>query len=308
MKIAVLAAGAVGGYFGARLANAGHDVHFIARGANLEALRRNGLRIESALGDLHLPQVSATSDPAQIGPVDIVLFAVKLWDTESVGEFAKPLLGPQTRLISNQNGVDSVERLAPIIGADRVAAGVTYIASVIKEPGVISHTSQFARMRIGRLDGTADKTLADFVAAAQTAGTDIAMSEDIRVERWKKFASLVTMSAATASMRLPIGPIRADAETLAFCLTIMREVIAVAQAKGIPLPTEFIHEGEKFLQAAPEGMKASMTHDLERGNRMELDWLSGKVVELGREVGVPTPANAAVYAMLKLHRLGRRAA
>src|SRR5687767_1200843 len=147
MRIACMAAGAVGGYFGARLAAAGHDVTFIARGAHLAAIRRDGLRVESVLGDLHLPQARATPDPAEVGPVDVVLFAVKLWDTEAAAEMARPLVGPETRVITVQNGIDSVERLAPILGADKVAGGLAYIATVIKAPGVVSQTSQFAQLR-----------------------------------------------------------------------------------------------------------------------------------------------------------------
>jgi len=182
-----MAAGGVGGYFGARLAAAGHDVTFLARGAHLRAIRDNGLTIESALGDLHIRDAIATDDPASVGPVDIVLFAVKLWDTEKAGEMARPLIGPDTRVITLQNGVDSVERLAPILGADRVVGGVAYIATVIGGPGIISQTSRFAIVRCGHLDGGDDPKLTAFVEAARAAGIDIAVSDNIEVERWKKF-------------------------------------------------------------------------------------------------------------------------
>ncbi|MCC7347885.1 MAG: 2-dehydropantoate 2-reductase [Variibacter sp.] len=303
MRIAALAAGGVGGYFGARLAAAGHDVTFIARGAHLDAIRRDGIRLESVLGDVHIPDAKATPDPASVGPVDVVLFAVKLWDTEKAGELARPLIGPATRLITFQNGVDSVERLRPILG-DQVVGGVTYIATVIDRPGVIKQTSSFARARCGRPGNAGDPQLEAFVKAGQAAGIDIALSEDIEVERWKKFISLVTMSAATSSTRCSIGHVVADPEVRAFFVKVMAEVIAVARASDVRIPGDMLEQGEKFLQAAPFGMKASMAHDLERGNRLELDWLSGKVVSLGRELGVPTPANEAVYAILKLHRFG----
>jgi 2-dehydropantoate 2-reductase len=304
MRIAAMAAGGVGGYFGARLAAAGHDVWFIARGAHLAAIRADGLKIESALGDLHLPDVQVTDDPAAVGPVDIVLFAVKLWDTEKAGELARPLIGDHTRLITLQNGIDSVERLQPILGADRVAGGVAYIATVIESPGVIRQTSMFAAVRCGLPNGASDPQLVQLTDVAKAANVDIAISPNIEVERWKKFVFLVTMSAATSSTRLPIGKVLADEDTKNFFLGVMREVIAVGKAKGIPLPADLIDEGIRFVQGAPPGMKASMAHDLERGNRLELDWLSGKVVSLGRELGVPTPNNAAVYAMLKPHRMG----
>jgi 2-dehydropantoate 2-reductase len=305
MRIAVMAAGAVGGYFGGRLAAAGHDVSFIARGAQLDAIRNNGLKIESTLGDLHLKNVRATADPKEIGPVDIVLFAVKLWDTETAAELAKPFIGPNTRLITFQNGVDSVERLAPILGAEHVVGGVAFIASVIVSPGVISHTSQFAKMLCGRVDGKPDAQLAAFVAAAKEAGIDITQVADIDRERWQKFVFLVGLSGATGALRSPLGPILADADTRAFFRSLMAEVMALAKAKGIGVDESYIEDRMQFAEAAPKGMKASLLHDLERGNRIELDWLAGKVAALGRELGVPTPANDAVYAVLKLHRMGQ---
>jgi 2-dehydropantoate 2-reductase len=305
MRIAAMAAGAVGGYFGGRMAAAGHDVSFIARGAQLEAIRRNGLKIESPLGNLHLEKARVTSDPKEIGPVDVVLFAVKLWDTEKAAELAKPLVGPQTRVITLQNGVDSVERVAPIVGAEHVAGGAAFIASVIGSPGVISHTSQFAKMVCGRIDGQPDAQLAAFTAAAKEAGVDIAQSDNINRERWEKFIFLIALSGATGAMRSPLGAILADPDTRAFFQSLMAEVIGLARAKGVTIADDFLQGRMKFADAAPPGMKASLLHDLERGNRIEVDWLAGKVVALGRELGVATPANAAVYAILKLHRMGR---
>jgi 2-dehydropantoate 2-reductase len=306
MRIAVMAAGAVGGYFGARLAAAGHDVVFFARGANLDAIRRDGLKIESVHGNLHLKDVNVTDDPSKVAPVDIVLFAVKLWDSERAAESLKPLLGPKTRVITLQNGIDSVERLAPILGADHVVGGIAYIASVIASPGVISHTSAFASIRCGRVDGRPDPELQAFADAAKKAGIDIAVSDAIEVERWKKFVFLVGMSATTSATRMPMGPIMADPDTRELLTEVVGEVIAVAHAKGVALPENFIEEGLRLSAAAPATMRASMAHDLERGNRLELDWLSGKVVELGRALDVPTPANKAIYASLKLHRMGRQ--
>ena len=305
MRIAVMAAGAVGGYFGARLAAAGHDVFFIARGAHLEAIRKNGLKIESTLGDLHLKQVNVTDDPGQVGPVDVVLFAVKLWDTEKAAQQARPLVGPDTRVITLQNGVDSVERMAPILGEDRVLGGIAYIATVIAAPGVISHTGQFARMRCGRVDGRADGKLKAFVDAAKAAGIDIDASEAINYDRWEKFAFLVAVSGVTSSMRQPIGPVLADPDTKSFFRRLMEEVVAVGRSKGVKFTGEFVDKHMAFAETLPKTMKASMAHDLERGNRMELDWLAGKVVEFGRAQSVAVPANEAVYTLLKLHRMGR---
>lgn len=305
MRIAVMAAGAVGGYFGARMAAAGHDVYFVARGANLEAIKSKGLRVESLLGDLHLSNPHVTDDPAMIGPVDIVLFAVKLWDTEKAAKQALPLVGADTRVIPLQNGVDSPERLVPILGADTVVPGSAYIATVMSAPGVVTHTSKFARMITGRSDGKPDAKLKAFTEAAQAAGLDITLSDAIDRERWQKFVFLVGLSGATASTRMPLGPILGDVDTRNFFHSLMREVVAVGRAKGVPLPVDFADDRLKFGEASPPSFKASMLHDLERGNRLELDWLAGKVVELGRELGVPTPANEVVYAVLKLHRMGK---
>jgi 2-dehydropantoate 2-reductase len=299
-----MAAGAVGGYFGARLAAAGHDVTFIARGAHRNAIRTNGLRIESPLGNLHLKDAKATDDPREVGPVDIVLFAVKLWDTESAAELARPLIGPDTRLITFQNGVDSVERIAPIVGADHVAGGIAYIASVIERPGVIAHTSEFARMRCGRVDGKPDAMLEAFAKAANAAAIDIATSAQINADRWRKFTFLAAFSSITSATRQPVGVILADPDMKAFLRRLMEEVVAVARASGVDLGGGFVDEQMKFVEGTPYGMKASMAHDLDRGNRLELDWLAGKVVELGRKLKVAVPANEAVYAILKPYRLG----
>lgn len=307
MRIAVMAAGAVGGYFGARLAQAGHDVAFIARGRNLQAIRGAGLRVESPRGDFHLKDARATDDPAEVGPVDVVLFAVKLWDTETAGRQALPLVGPATRLITLQNGIDSVERLAPILGAETVVPGIAYIASVLAEPGLIRHTSSFAEIRCGRLDGAADPQLEAFAAAARDANIDIVVSRGIEVERWQKFVFLVGLSGMTASTRQPIGPILADPAERKRFFDIMQEVVAVGRARGVALPADYVETRMAFAATVPPGMKASMLHDLEAGNRLELDWLAGKVVGLGRETGVATPANAAVYEALKPYRMGRPA-
>jgi 2-dehydropantoate 2-reductase len=305
MRIAAMAAGAVGGYFGARMAAAGHDVFFIARGANLAAIKNNGLQIESVHGDLHLAKVNATDDPKSVGPVDIVLFAVKLWDTEPAAEQTKPLVGPNTRVITLQNGVDSVERVAPILGAEQTVGGVAYIASVIAAPGVIKQTSSFAQMRFGRADKRPDAGLQAFVDAGKAAKIDIDISADIERERWQKFIFLTAMAGSTAALRSPIGPIREDPELRGFFRQLMEEAYAVGKAKGVALDAAYLDSRMDFLMNKVEpGMKASMAHDLERGNRLELDWLAGKVRALGRELSIPTPASDMVYTVLKLHRMG----
>lgn len=305
MRIAAMAAGAVGGYFGARMADAGHDVFFIARGAHLAAIKKDGLKIESVHGNLHLPKPNVTDDPKSIGPVDIVLFAVKLWDTEKAAEAARLLLGPDSRLITFQNGVDSVERVSAILGADRVIGGAAYIATVIVSPGVIRHTSSFARMRFGRADKKPDTKLQGFADAATAAKLDVAISPDITRELWQKFIFLTAMSGTTAALRSAIGPIRDDAELRGFFRALMQEAFAIGKAKGVALDPKYIDDQMAFMMEKVEpGMKASMAHDLERGNRIELDWLSGKVRALGRDLNIPTPASDTIYTALKLHRMG----
>lgn len=305
MRIAAMAAGAVGGYFGGRMAAAGHDVHFIARGAHRDAIRANGLTINSVHGDLKLPKVNVTDNPADVGPVDIVLFAVKLWDTEKAAEQAKPLIGPNTRVITFQNGVDSVERVGAVIGAEKAVCGIAYIATVIAEPGVIKHTSSFASMRFGRPGGKSDAALTAFADAGKAAKLDIALSPDIDVERWQKFIFLSAMAGATASLRSAIGPIIADPQLREFFHQLMQETYAVGRASGVAIPEDYVPGRMDFvINKVEPGMKASMAHDLERGNRLELDWLSGRVAELGRKLKVPTPAHDIVNTTLRLHRMG----
>jgi 2-dehydropantoate 2-reductase len=305
MRIAAMAAGAVGAYFGGRLQAAGHDVAMIARRAHLDALRQHGLKIESVHGDLHLPKVNATDDPRQVGPVDVVLFAVKLWDTETAAELAKPMVGPDTRVITLQNGVDSYERVSAILGKEQTVCGTAYIAAVLGGPGVMRHTSKFATMRVGRMDGKPDLKLAAFVEAAKAAGLDIQPQDDMNRERWQKFVFLSSMAGANCMTRQPIGKVMADPDTRAFYRKLMEECLAVGQKSGAKVPSAWVDDRMTFSDSAPPGMKASMFHDLEAGNRLELDWLTGKVVSLGRELGVPTPASDAVYAAVKLYRMGR---
>jgi 2-dehydropantoate 2-reductase len=305
MRIAIMAAGAVGGYFGARLADAGDDVTFFARGANLEAIRKNGLKIESPLGDLHLKSVQVTDDPKSVGPVDVILFAVKMWDIEQAAQSLRPLIGPTTQVITLQNGIDAVDTIAPILGADHVAGGTAQIVTVLGAPGVIKHTSKLALIRCGRLDKRPNATLSAFVDAGKKAGFDITLSDDIERDLWVKFVMLAGTSGITASTREPMGRILADPDTRTLFQNLMQEVVDVGRAKGVNVPADLTQERMHFIESTfPKTMKASMANDLERGYRLELDWLAGRVVTLGRKLGIPTPANAVVYAVLKLHRMG----
>jgi 2-dehydropantoate 2-reductase len=305
MRVAVMAAGAVGGYFGGRLAAAGHDVAFIARGAHRDAIRRDGLKIESTLGDLHLKDVNVTDDPKQVGPVDVVLFAVKLWDTETAGEQTRPLVGSNTRVITLQNGVDSVERLVPILGDDAMIGGTTYVVVTIARPGVIRHTGTIARIRCGRLDRRPDALLTGCVEQTKAANIDITLTDHILLDIWKKFVLLSGTSGITASTRQPIGVIRDDEDMRAFLYKLMQETIDVGRAAGVEFSPDFQAELDLSVAAFHPMMKASMANDLDAGNRLELDWLAGRIVALGRKYGIPTPAQEAVYAILKPYRMGR---
>ena len=241
MRIGVMATGAVGGYFGARLQQAGHEVVFIARGAHLDALRKDGLKIASPVGDLHLKKVTATDDPRTIGPVDIVLFAVKLWDTEKAGEQTKPLIGPDTAVITLQNGVDSVARLDPLLGTAHVVGGLTYIGSRIAGPGAIQHIG-LADIRCGERDGKPSKRLLAFADAAKQAGFDFAISDNIELDLWKKFVFLVGFSGLTTVTRKPFGELYPDTDCRALFHDLMKETLAVGRARGVPLPPDFADE------------------------------------------------------------------
>ncbi|MEW5708234.1 MAG: 2-dehydropantoate 2-reductase [Pseudomonadota bacterium] len=307
MKIAIVGAGGVGGYFGARLAAAGEDVTFIARSAHLEAMQKAGLIVRSALGDLHLKPVRATNDPAAVGPVDLAIIAVKLWSTEEAVESAKPLLGPHTGVVSFQNGVDAVDILIRRLGRTHAMGGVAHIAALIEAPGVIRHNGTLARLTFGELDGTASPRSKAFLEACTRAGIEAHLSGDIQRAIWEKFVFLVGLSGMTSLTRMPIGPIREDPVTRELLRDVMNEVVAVARVKGIDLPPDTVDQQMRFTDGLPPDMVSSMLGDLRRGNRLEVPWLSGAVVRLGREAGVPTPLNRAIYAALKLHADGAAA-
>ncbi len=305
MRITIMGSGGVGGYFGGRLAQAGHDVTFIARGAHLAALRADGLRVHSALGDLHLPQVKASEDPAAGGTPELVLFGVKLWDTVAAAKSLRPLLGADSVVISFQNGVVKDDLLREALGSSHVAGGVAYIAATIGAPGLIQHNGQMARLVFGEHDGHASERLALFAAACEGAGITHELTPRIRLALWEKFVFLVGLSATTALARLPIGPIRDHPRARTFLHDLMDEAVQVGRAEGVPLPPEYAESRLAFADGLPASMTSSMHHDLERGNRLELPWLSGDVVARGRRLGLATPCHRAVVDMLGLHADGR---
>lgn len=299
MKIAMLGSGGVGGYFGARLAAAGEAVTFIARGAHLAAMRENGLKVKSGLGDVHIQPTDATDDTAAVGAVDTIVIAVKLWDTEAAGRAALPMIGPGTTVVSLQNGVECNDILGPIVGGGRLIGGIAQIAATIEAPGVISHLGTMGRIVIGELDGGTSDRVAALHAACAEAGIESATSDDIERVIWEKFVFLVGLSGTTALRRQPVGPIREDGDGRALLLSVMAEAVAVGRAKGIGFEAGFAEERLRFIDGLPYDMAASMYHDLMRQNRLELDWLSGAVVRFGAGLGVATPVNRVIYAALK---------
>ena len=305
MKLAIVGVGGVGGYFGGHLARTDTDVRFLARGAHLQALRSDGLTVVSDVGPIDRLKIGVTDDPAEIGPVDAVLLAVKLADTEAAIAQMRPLVGPETAVASLQNGVDAVEQMSAAFGRGRVLGGVCHIAVAIERPGVIRHTGTMARITLGELDGAKTARLTALVEACKRAGLNITEAPDISRTIWEKFVFLSAFSGVTALSRSSIGPVRDDADGRLFIGRALAESTAVARARGIAFPDDHVEKSLAFVANLPGAMKASMLHDLERGAKLELPWLSGAVVRLGRESGVPVPTHETIVAALKPHVNGR---
>ena len=302
-SFAIMGSGGVGGYFGARLARAGFDTTFVARGAHLQAMRQSGLRVEDT-GESFAVHVKATDDPREIGPVDFVLFAVKLWDTADAGAACKPLVGSDTAVVSLQNGIDSEEMLESILGRGHVMGGVAEVSATIAAPGSIKKFSQIGLIRFGELDRRRSARAEKLARALPDAGISADLSVDINVAIWNKFVLLTGVSAMTALTRHPIGKVRADPDTRDLLKDIMMEALRVGQTAGVPIEDTVIAERLQFIDNVPAEIRASMAVDLIAGRRLELPWLSGTVVRKGAELGIPTPANAFVCKALKLDVMG----
>lgn len=305
MKIAIMGAGGVGGYFGGRLAQAGHDVVFIARGAHLKALRERGLTLKSALGDATI-KVRAVEDPAETGTAEVTLFAVKLWDTEAAAERLRPVVASGGVVIPFQNGVESISRIGAALGKERVMGGAAYIATRIGEPGTIVHTGTMARLRFGAVEPSQRAIATAFHTACRNAGIEAELVDDIERVLWEKFVFLVAMSGTTAVARVPIGVVRSDPDLRWLLEAAMRETWQVAKARGFALPDDFVAKQMAFADGLPPQMQASMLGDLEAGGRLEVPWLSGAVVRMAREAGIEAPANRAMLAALKPFVNGRQ--
>jgi 2-dehydropantoate 2-reductase len=299
MRIAVIGTGGIGGPYGAALAKAGADVTFVARGAHLAAIRANGLRIEGDRGEAHIFPAQATDDIAGIGAVDVVLSCVKLWDVETVAEQLRPIVGSQTAVVPLQNGVDAAERMILFLGHEAVMGGTAFVTGAIAAPGVVRQTGTYQRMTFGELDGRLSERGRCLRDLCERAGFEGVLSPDIMVPVWEKFLLMVPLAGLNALTRLPLGKWREHPELVALYDAVLRETVAVGLAEGVRLSPDSVENGMAMMQSMPPYHMTSMGNDLLRGNRLELPWFAGKVVELGGRHSIPTPANGFIYTALK---------
>jgi len=305
MRIAVMGTGGMGGYYGGLLAATGQDVTFIARGSHLQAIQDRGLRLNGPRGNIHVTPAKATDDPVTVGPVDVVLFCVKLYAAEQAAAAIKPMLRPGTMVISLMNGVDGPERIAGVIGPGHALGGAAYASAKIEEPGVVSYQSEMSKLVYGELDGTISERALAFKQACTGTGFDAEVSDNIERTLWQKFVLLATNAALTTITRKPAAAVYSDPDLKALAIALMQEVVAVGAAKGIILPDDTIEKSIAITSTFPPGMYASMYHDLAAGKPMELSSFSGLIARLGRELGVPAPHHSTIYACLKPYEHGR---
>ena len=299
MRIVVHGAGAVGGYFGARLVQAGEDVVFVARGRQLEALRTNGLTLESIAGDVRLERVAATDDPASLGEADAVLVTTKTWQVEAAGRALRPLVGERTVVVPLQNGVEAPTQLARSLPAGAVAGGLTRILCELVEPGRIRHTGIDPVIVMGERDGRATRRCDGLADALERApGVSVVVSHDIEAELWHKLLLMAPVSGVCSVARVPLGGVRATPPARDLLRRAMEETAAVAAARGVCLPDGVIAASMAFLDGLPPGSIPSMHRDIANGRPSELEQLSGAVVRLGRECGVATPVHQFMHAAL----------
>jgi len=305
MRFAMFGAGGVGAVFGAQLLRGGQEVAFVARGPHLVAMREQGLKLVADGEETVLAPVEASDDPAALGPADVVFLCVKLWDTAEAVRACATMVGDETAVISLQNGVDAEPLLARELGGSHVMGGVSQVSAVIDAPGVVRQIGSMSKLMIGELDGSRSVRAERILEALTGAGIDAELPADINVAIWSKFTMLASFAAVTAATRCRGGTIRADADTRALFQEAMEEVAALAAAEGVTLPDGVIDECMAFLDRLPPQMTASMHEDLERGNRLELDWLSGAVVRMAGRHGLAVPVHRTLYAVLKPHKDGR---
>jgi len=304
MKIAIMGSGGIGGYYGARLQSGGADVTFIARGEHLKAMQQNGLALEGER-PIHLPKVKATDDPATIGKVDMVIFSVKLRDTESAARQILPVLGPDTGIISLQNGVQKDDMIAKIVDRKHLLGGAAYIGVSIARPGVIKKAGTMERLAFGEFDNAISSRAQALLDACKAGDIKADIPADISLELWQKFVFLTAMSSITSTMRSTIGPVRSNPHARQFFLDVMKEVVAVGRAQGAALEPDFAEKRMAGIDAVSPDMRASMSLDLQLGRSLELPWLAGAVVDLGIKSGVPTPCCRAVRDILAIYVDGK---
>lgn len=292
-----MGAGGMGGYIGGRLAQAGNQVSFVARGRQLEALRRSGLQVRSHRGNIAIDPVSVTDDPAQIGPVELLLFCVKAYDLTSAAALAKPLVGPDTAIIPVQNGIEHIDHLTDVFGADHLLGGEAYISAVIAAPGIIQHNRGPDTLEFGELDGSNSERCRVLLRTLSVPGFEVRAQPDILSRMWWKFAAHCGVSLFCV-VRATKGAIWASPETRALYQRAIGEALAVARAKGIPLADGLLDEVDALMRSLPEEWKPSMLVAAERGERLEAE-ICGSLSRLGRELGVATPVNDFIYACLK---------
>lgn len=308
MRIAVFGSGAVGGYYGARLAHAGHDVTFIARGAHLTAIRERGLLVWSPLGDFS-SHASAEDDPSRVGPVDLVLFAVKTYDLETAASRLPSLIGPETVVLTLQNGIEAPEQVARVIGERHVVGGATYIGTALVAPGVIEQTGTHRRIVLGEVfhPGTdLSPRVASLAAALAAADVQVEPAADARAPLWEKFIFLASLAGFCAAARVPTGGIWNDLHGRAQVIEAAREIERVARAEGVPVAPDVVDRTVRYCDALPPAMRPSMFIDISAGKPLEVEALQGAVVRRGARLGVPTPIMSTLYAVLKPHAAGRR--
>jgi 2-dehydropantoate 2-reductase len=298
MKIAIMGTGGVGGYYGGLLAQGGHDVTFIARGAHLAAIQENGLQVKSIHGDFHVKPAQATDDPAQIGPVDLVVFCTKTYSIDAAAQQIKPLVGPETTVLPLENGIDAANRIGAMVGMEHMLGGVTWISSAVESPGVIKQVSQFRRVVIGELDGQVTSRAQAVHKAFEDTGITADLSENVLKILWTKFVFISVASSLGSLTRLPIGDYRSVPEAREMMTNLMREVEAIARAQGVELDQDVVQKSLDFVDNAAPQIKPSMQLDVEAGRRSELEAMIGVVGRKGRELGVPTPFADMVYASL----------
>jgi 2-dehydropantoate 2-reductase len=298
MKIVVMGTGGTGGYYGALLARQGHDVTFIARGAHLNVIQKNGLQVKSIFGDFQINPAKITDDPSKIKSPDLILFCTKTYDTDEAVQKIKPIVGKETTVLSLQNGIDAVERIGKVIGMEHMLAGATWLSSAVEAPGIIKHVSDFRRVVIGELDGRlTPRVQATFEALKQT-GTTVELSDNILKILWTKFVFISSASSFGSLTRLPIADYRSVPETRVLIISLMREVETLASASGVKLDADIVEKSLVFMDGAAPHIKASMQLDVEAGHRTEVESMIGVIGRKGREHGIPTPVADAVYALL----------